>query len=167
MAHATLMKVSPRLQSIALGAVALLAIGMSAAGIGYGIFGPPQEAGIINPVLWPPRWIFWAIWIVLYPATGVAGALLYETRRSREGARAWRWFVISIGFDLLWVPVVQSSGNQIVTPVVMDVFSGFAGLIAFFTASRASTLAFFWLIPINAWGMITTALKIWRLLLNI
>lgn len=155
-----------RSQSLAVGAIVLLTSGMAAAGLGYGVFGPPQEAGIINPALWPPRWMFWAVWMLLYPATGVAGALLYETRQSPEGTRAWRWFVVSVVFALLWIPVVQASGSQLVAPVLMDLASGLAGLTAFLAARRASIPAFLWLVPINAWGIITTVLKIWRLLLN-
>lgn len=159
---------APTLRARIVGAIALLSLGMVAAGLGYGLFGPSDDAGLANPPAWPQRWMFWAIWLVLYPAAGVAGAWLWADRCSgRASATAWRLYAVSVMIALAWVPVVQASGSRLVMPVIMDIIGLAIGLAAFVAAARVNRRAMFWLIPINVWGLLTTVLKVWRLLLNV
>lgn len=148
-------------------AVGMLALGMAAAGLGYGVFGPVDDARLVDPPLWPPRWWFWAVWIVLYPTIGVAGAYLWRARTSATGARAWPLFLASVAVGLAWVPIVQASGSRVVMPVLMDAASLAVALIAFAAARRASARAAAWLLPSLGWGVATTLLKVWRLMLNV
>lgn len=148
-------------------AVAVLALGMAAAWAGYAVFGAPDDRGLVDPPLWPPRWGFWAVWILLYPPTGVAFADLWSRRRLAPGGMtAAVLLALSLGVGLAWVPVVQASGSRLVMPLIMDAAAAVAGLVAWVAAWRVSRTAALWLLPINAWGLATSALKLWRLVLN-
>ena len=156
----------PPLTLRAVFALGLLALGMAAAAGGYALFGPVDDSGLSNPIVWPPRWLFWAIWIFLYPATGVAAAWLWQARHAPDGRVAWRVFVVSMILAFAWVPIVQSSGSRLLMPVVMDALGCVVGLAALLFARRVSPHAFLWLLPVNIWGIATTVLKVWRLVLN-
>lgn len=150
-----------------LSALIALALGMGAAGFGYAVFGPVNDAGLIDPPLWPRPWVFWAIWMVLYPTIGLAGAELWRAPTHNLGVSlARRLFVLKFSLGLAWVPIVQASGSRVVMPVVMDIVGLIVGMVAFWAVSRVSRHAAFWLTPGLVWGVMTTILKVWRLALN-
>ena len=71
--NATALNLPAPVAALASAAVAT-ALGMAAAGLGYGAFGAPDDVGLVDPPLWPVRWMFWTVWLVLYPTIGVAGS---------------------------------------------------------------------------------------------
>lgn len=146
-------------------ALACLVIGMAAAGLGYAI-APLPEADVLRPPVYPADWMFWTIWLVLYPTMGIGAYYLWLCRQDPDQRMAWRLFLVGYGVNLSWVPIVHATGSPVAAPAVMDAVTGIAFLPALWAVARSNRVTLLWWMPLQVWGVITGTLKIWQLELN-
>jgi translocator protein len=146
-------------------AAGTLGLGMAIAALGYAL-GRVPEAGFRKPPIYPTDWMFWGVWMVLYPTMGVASYFLWQARSLPRMRLAWRWYLFGLAVNLTWVPVVHWFQSPVVAPAVMDAVAGVAMLPALWAITRESRPAFLWMIPMLLWGPFTGTLKIWQLILN-
>ena len=103
-----------------------------------------------------PGWVFWAVWLIIYPAMGVSTFLVWRKRREAD---------VRLPLALSAVAFLQNLSfwlsRSLGTTVAIDAI----GLVlAYFTAwvySRTSRAAATWLLPWLVWMPITTVLKFW------
>lgn len=134
-------------------AVALLALGLGVAFLALATR-PALENTVEQPDLLFPPWVFWAVWLVIYPAQGVALWLIWR-RRSHESVTA----PLTL-FAIAWL---QNLSFWLTNSLMMTAIIDTIGLIlAFATAwlfARHSRSAVLWLLPWLIWMPITTILK--------
>jgi translocator protein len=120
----------------------------------------------LYPSIWPDDWVFWVVWIVIYPCLGVATALIWQRRHTIPIRRAIICFTALLAVTLLFLPlsdVVQ--GN----PLGLTLMDASAFLLSYALAwayGRVTRTALWWLVPLLLWTPVTLLLKIWYWHLN-
>ncbi len=118
------------------------------------------------PPIWPPSWVFWAVWIVIYPGKGLAIWSVWRLRKRFD----LRWFygfaLLLFLMDMAFLPISALTNNN---PAVLSLMD--SGGIIFLPLSawiygRYTKTALLWLIPIFLWGPFTLFIKVWLWLLN-
>jgi benzodiazapine receptor len=149
-------------------AVGILLLGMSDALLSM-LFthGNPAKNFLYRyPPIWPADWVFWVVWIVIYPCLGVATAFIWQHRHAVPIRRALICFVVLLAVTLLFLPlsaVVQ--GN----PIGLTLMDASAFLLSYALAwvyGRVTRMALWWLVPLLLWTPVTLLLKIWYWHLN-
>ena len=150
-------------------AVGVLLLGMVDALVTMLVFqgNPAKNAIYRNPPIWPPDWVFWVVWIVIYPCLGVATALIWKQRFSVPVGRAIAFFVVLLSITLIFLPLSSAiNGN----PAGLTMMDTTAFLFAYATAwayRRVTQNAVWWLVPLLIWTPVTLLLKIWYWHLNV
>jgi tryptophan-rich sensory protein len=134
-------------------AVALLALGLGVAFLALATR-PALEGVVEQPDLLFPPWVFWAVWLLIYPAQGVALWLIWRQRRAKN---------VSAPVILFAVAWLQNLTFWLTDSLVTTAFIDTVGLaLAYATAwlfARYSRAAARWLLPWLIWMPITTVLK--------
>lgn len=149
-------------------ALGISAFGVAAAAIAFGLDGgnPTVTTGTAYPALWPPNWVFWAVWLVIYPASGLAAWHVWRQRASADVRGALTAFALMNVSAALFLPISALVGG---TPAVLTLMD-LNGLIAVYALawlfSRYSRPAALWMLPYLIWMPVTTALKFWLWALN-
>jgi translocator protein len=143
--------------------LASLVVGLSAVPLGLALGPPGVDAGVASgPGVPVPGWVFGAVWTVLYPTLGVAGWRLWR-RRVQAGALE-ALAALGVAFVTLWafMPVASAAHDLRVT-AMMDALSLVAVWTSAWAVRRVDQVAGWWLLPLQAWMPLTTALKLWVL----
>jgi len=146
-----------------------LLLGMLDAGLSFAFAKYPATAiapGAKLPPIWPPEWVFWSVWLVIYPGKGVAIWSVWRLRRKHK-LQAFTWFVLLLLFmDLAFLPISALTNNNPAILSLMDA-SGIIFLpLTIWIYGRYSKTALLWLIPIFIWGPFTLFIKVWLWWLN-
>ena len=64
------------------------------------------------PRPWPPPWVFWLVWIVIYPTWGFATYLVWQKRQESDVRGAIALFVLMFVSGLFFMPVASLSGHN-------------------------------------------------------
>jgi translocator protein len=149
-------------------ALGTLCSGLLSAGLSFAAAGnhsAANPAGVL-PALWPPAWVFWAVWTVIYPCWGVATWLVWRRRHGADVRGALALYTINILGALFFLPLSNLTANNPAVLTLLDA-NGLIGAYALawlYTRYDRSTL--WWLLPYLVWMPLTLALKIWLWLLN-
>jgi hypothetical protein len=103
----------------------------------------------------PFAWLFWAVWLVIYPAFGVAARRIWLHRHSPGGGRAVGVAIAAFSSTLAFWLV-----DSLAEIATIDAIGLVLAYALAFTARRAAPSAVTWLVPLLVWMPITTALKI-------
>jgi translocator protein len=101
-----------------------------------------------------PQWAFWAVWLIIYPAQGVALWLLWQRRQQKGALLAIGLFVLAYLQNLtFWLT------NSLVMTAWIDTVGLFLAYISAWAVARVSPRAAWWLLPWLIWMPCTTLYK--------
>ena len=135
-------------------------------GAASGLATPPGAwyAGLSKPSWTPPPWLFGPVWTVLYLMIGVAGWLLWSSRRDASGRRAFTLFAIQLALNFAWTPVFF--GLRAPGPAFAVIVALLACILATIAiAWRTRRAAALLLVPYAGWVSFASALNLalWRM----
>ena len=158
---------SPRWTALVFAFGTLLS-GLLSAGLSFataGVHSAANPAGVL-PLLWPPVWVFWAVWIIIYPCWGVATYLVWEKRQQADVRGALVLYAISVLGALFFLPLSNLTANNPAVLTLLDA-NGLIGAYALaWLYTRYDRRALVWLLPYLVWMPLTLALKLWLWWLN-
>jgi tryptophan-rich sensory protein len=137
----------------------VLAIGIISAFIGFLLTDPSRSVQTLPTLLSLPPWFFWVVWIVIYPALGVATYLVWQTPTSLGRRMALVYFTLYLASNIAFLPI-NALIPGVWTAFTLDVIGGIAGIglaVAFY---RVAPRSLPWLLPLLVWLPITTANKV-------
>lgn len=139
----------------------LLAVGWGAAAWGLGLQGASIADTAADPVtpVWVPMWVFWAVWVVVYPALGVAGAVLVAHRGRADVAPPLVLLGLTVLLATLFVPVSVLADDVRVT-ALLDVLGLASAAALGWACARVSRGALLAVVPALVWMPVTTGLKL-------
>ncbi|BDP43846.1 hypothetical protein DAETH_38150 (plasmid) [Deinococcus aetherius] len=145
-----------------------LLLGMVSAGLSFATAGEHSTAiplGALPPV-WPPAWVFWAVWIVIYPCWGMATYLVWRRRGEADVRGALVLYALNLLGNLFFLPLSNLTANNPAVLTLLDA-NGLVGIYALaWLYTRYNRVTLWWLSPFLVWMPLTTALKMWFWLLN-
>lgn len=101
-----------------------------------------------------PSWVFWAVWLVIYPAQGVATALVWQGRAMARARWALLLFAVAFIQNLtFWL------SNSLLTTALIDTLGLGLAYAAAWAYGRCSRAAAWWLLPWLVWMPLTTIYK--------
>ena len=161
-------RLSAALDSPWLTAAAITAVGVVGAGVSFGLAGgnPTADGTHTLPALWPPDFVFWAVWLVIYPASGVALSLVWRRRRDADVRGAVAAFGLMNVANLLFLPVSGLVGGLPSVLTIMDLNGVVSVYVLAWLFSRYEPRAALWMLPYLIWMPLTSALKAWYWVLN-
>lgn len=158
----------PEWQTALLFAAGTLLSGMLSAAISFataGTHSAATPAGIL-PFLWPPSWVFWAVWMVIYPCWGVATFLVWRRRHEADVRGALILYAINVIGALFFLPLSNLTANNPGVLTLLDA-NGLIGTCALaWLYSRYEKATLWWLLPYLIWMPLTLGLKAWLWVLN-
>jgi benzodiazapine receptor len=108
------------------------------------------------PAIEPIAWLFWAVWIVIYPSIGVATYLIWKRRTIEDVALPLLLFCVLLLQNLsFWL------SNTVRMTTVIDATGLFLSYTLAYSYYRHSKAAALWLLPLLIWMPITLTIKIW------
>jgi tryptophan-rich sensory protein len=149
-------------------AAGTVTLGMLSAGLSFAAAGDrtaATPAGVL-PALWPPAWVFWAVWLVIYPAWGVATWRVWRRRGNRDVRGALVLYALNLLGALFFLPISTLTANNPAVLALMDA-NGFVATYALaWLYGQYDRAAVRWLLPYLIWMPLTTTLKTWFWMLN-
>ena len=127
---------------------------------------PAKNPGYHYPPIWPADWVFWVVWIVIYPCLGVATALIWQRRQTFSIQHAMVCFVVLLAVTLLFLPLSDVVQGNPVGLTLMDTSAFLLSYALAWTYGRIARLTLWWLVPLLLWTPLTLLLKIWYWRLN-
>lgn len=135
-----------------------LLVGSMAAQIGISV--PHTASPWHYPPLWPPLWVFWLVWIDIYPGWGFATYLVWQKRREADVRGALALFAIMFVSGLFFMPIASLSGDNPGVMTLGDLNGVVGSLIVAWVYTRYSRQSIWYLLPLLIWMPITFALKV-------
>ncbi len=115
-------------------------------------------AALIKPGLFPPGWVFGAVWTVLYILLGFVLATLIHARGAKGRGLALGLFGFQMILNLLWSPLFFGAHQVSLALILMLVLLVFAGATAYAVSHIRKTAA--WLMaPYLVWLILATILN--------
>lgn len=145
-------------------AAGTLLLGSLAAWISFA-FIPPGPA-LRLPSVYPPLWMFWAVWLVIYPCWGIATWLVWQQRHTADVRGAMALYFLTLISNMLFLPIGNLSGGNPAILSLMDANGVLSSWVITWLYARYSNVATKFMLPLLIWMPITLALKIWLYLLN-
>ncbi|MFF5174242.1 tryptophan-rich sensory protein [Micromonospora sp. NPDC000089] len=147
---------------------AVTAVGAGAAAISFAVTGgnPSVDGSLAYPAWWPPDWVFAGIWLIIYPASGMAAWRLWQQRHVADVRGALTAFALMNISSALFLPIASLVGGEPSVLTLMDLNGVIAVYALAWLFSRYSRPAAAWLLPYLVWMPLTAALKIWLWTLN-
>jgi tryptophan-rich sensory protein len=135
-------------------------------GAASGLVAPPGAwyQSLLKPNWTPPPWLFGPVWTILYIMIGVAGWMIWSSRKSPRGRAAFGLFALQLVLNFAWTPVffgLHAPGPAF--GVISALVACIAGtIVVTWRTERAASLL---LIPYAAWVCFASALNfaLWRM----
>lgn len=127
---------------------------------------PPVPAYAHLPWLYPPPWVFWLVWIVIYPCKGLAAWLVWRERSRADVRGAMAVFTMILIGNMLFLPIANLSGGNPLILTLMDFNGVVSSWIIFWLYRLYSKAAGWFLLPLVIWMPVTFLLKCWLWYLN-
>lgn len=149
-------------------AVGVLLLGMSDALITMTVAhgNPAKNPTYLYPPIWPADWVFWVVWIVIYPCLGVATALIWQQHHTIPIRRAMVCFAVVLTVTLLFLPLSDVVQGNPIGLTLMDTSAFLLSYTLAWAYGRVTQMALWWLVPLLLWTPVTLLLKIWYWRLN-
>ncbi|WP_425148227.1 tryptophan-rich sensory protein [Deinococcus sp.] len=145
-----------------------LLLGMLSAAISFAHAGPRSVTmpALLLPFLWPPPWVFWAVWIVIYPCLGVAAFLIWRKRQQTDVRGALLLYALTVVGTFFFLPVSNLTPNNPGVWTLMDANGVVTTYALGWLYSRYEKATLWWLLPSLIWMPLTLGLKAWLWALN-
>jgi tryptophan-rich sensory protein len=137
----------------------VLLIGLLAAWIGFLLTDTSQPVTALPSLLPLPPWFFWMVWIVIYPALGLAAWHIWRARGVPGQRTAMLYFVVYLILNASFVPLVALIPG-IWTAFLLDVVGLVGAIVLALLFRRVAPASVFWLVPLLIWLPITTLNKV-------
>jgi len=136
---------------------------------GIGAFFTTNSVGTLyttlSKPLWnPPSWLFGPVWILLYTLMGIAAALVYQHKGSKQTTRALSLYTVQLALNALWSILFFGMKNPGGSFVEIIILLGFI-IVTTILFWRVNTWAGILMLPYIAWVSFATYLNytIWQL----
>lgn len=149
-------------------ALGTLLAGMVSAGLSFATAGEHSAANPVGvlPPLWPPSWVFWLVWMVIYPAWGAATYRVWRHRGEADVRGALVLYALNVLGALFFLPLSNITANNPAVLTLLDA-NGLIGTYALaWLYTRYDKQALWWLLPYLIWMPLTLGLKTWLWVLN-
>jgi tryptophan-rich sensory protein len=124
------------------------------------LLAPPAAAATALPSLLSlPPWFFWMVWLVIYPALGIAVWHVWRTPASPVRQRALAYFVIFFLVNIAFLPLTALIPG-LWTAFLLDLIGLVMALGLAWWFQRAAPASWVWLLPLLIWLPITTLNKV-------
>ncbi len=124
------------------------------------------NAALRYPAIWPPDWVFWMVWLIIYPASGVAAWLVWRARSHMDVRGALTAFTLMNVASALFLPIASLAGSEPAVLTLMDA-NGVVQVYAIaWLFGLADRRAVSWMLPYLVWMPLTALLKLWLWTVN-
>lgn len=144
--------------------IGTLVVGMLTAYVSFALF--PLDRTYTLPVVYPPLWMFWVVWLILYPTMGLAAGHIWLKRREFDIRGAMIFYASILLTNFMFLPIANVSNGNPAIMTFMDINGVLTAGLLGWLFSRYSKQAFYWLLPLILWMPVTTAFKILLWLAN-
>ena len=144
--------------------IGTLFIGMLTAYISFTLF--PLDRTYTMPVVYPPKWAFWVVWLILYPSMGLAAGHIWLKRNEFDVRGAMTFYGAILLTNFMFLPIANVSNGNPAIMTFMDINGVLTAVLLGWLFSRYSKPAFYWLIPLLVWMPMTAFFKILLWLAN-
>ena len=144
--------------------VGTLLIGMLTAYMSFAMF--PLDRTYNMPVVYPPKWAFWVVWLILYPSMGVAAGHVWLKRKQADVRGVMTFYAAILLTNIMFLPIANVSNGNPAIMTFMDINGVLTAVLLGWLFSRYSKPAFYWLLPLIVWMPMTAFFKILLWLAN-
>lgn len=138
--------------------IVTLIIGMLTAYVSFAVF--PLNRTYTLPAVYPPLWVFWLVWLILYPTMGLAAGHIWLKRRKVDVRGAMTFYASILLTNFMFLPVANLSNGNPAVMTCMDINGILTAVLLSWLFSRYSKQAFYCLLPLVIWMPITAVFKI-------
>lgn len=149
---------SEKFKVLTIFSVVTFIIGMLTAYISFTLF--PLDRTYNLPAVYPPLWVFWLVWIILYPTMGLAAGHIWLQRKVADIRGAMTFYASILLTNFMFLPIANVSNGNPAIMTFMDVNGVLTSILLGWIFSRYSKTAFYWLLPLILWMPVTTIFKI-------
>lgn len=139
-------------------------IGMLTAYLSFSLF--PLDRTYNLPVVYPPQWMFWVVWLILYPTMGLAAGHVWLKRTEFDIRGAMIFYASILLTNFMFLPIANVSNGNPAIMTFMDINGALMAALLGWLFSRYSKRAFYYLLPLILWMPVTTLFKILLWLAN-
>ena len=149
---------SEKWKVLAFFSIGTLVIGMLTAYISFSVF--PLDRTYTLPLVYPPLWMFWLVWLILYPSMGLAAGHVWLKRNEFDIRGALIFYVSILLTNFMFLPIANVSNGNPAIMTFMDINGVLTALLLGWLFSRYSKQAFYYLLPLILWMPVTATFKI-------
>ena len=120
----------------------------------------PVERTYNLPEIYPPTWMFPAIWCILYPCMGLSIGYIWQLRKQIDIRAVFICYLIMLTANLLFVPIMNLCNGDPGVMTLMDLNGVISSILFGWLCSGYSKKAFYWSLPLMIWMPITLIIKI-------
>ncbi|QDK77572.1 tryptophan-rich sensory protein [Spirosoma sp. KCTC 42546] len=139
-------------------AIGTLVVGMLTAYLSFSLF--PFDHTYKLPGLYPPQWLFWVVWFILYPTMGLAAGHIWLKRDEYDIRGAMIFYLSVLLTNFMFLPIANVSKGNPAIMTFMDINGILTAVLLGWLFSRYSRTAFYYLLPLILWMPITALFKI-------
>lgn len=140
-------------------ALGILILGMMSAWLGFLLTRPQANDPTLPTLLDLPPFFFWMVWIVIYPALGVAVWHIWRLRGDTRARHALLVFGVYLLTNLAFVPLTALIPG-IWTAFLLDVIGLVGGVLVAWMFWNSARKSLAWMLPLLIWLPITTINKL-------
>lgn len=152
------MKRNNNIKTLGLFSIGTLLTGLLTAYISFAIF--PLNRTYNLPKIYPPLWVFWLVWVILYPTMGLAAGHIWLKRKGSDVRGAMIFYISILLTNFMFLPIANVSGGNPAIMTFMDINGVLTSLLLGWIFSRYSKVALYWLLPLILWMPATAIFKI-------
>ncbi|WP_375448057.1 TspO/MBR family protein [uncultured Fibrella sp.] len=155
---------SEKWKVLSLFSIGTLIVGMLTAYVSFAVF--PLNRTYTLPAVYPPLWVFWLVWLILYPTMGLAAGHIWLKRREFDVRGAMTFYASILLTNFMFLPVANLSNGNPAVMTCMDINGVLTAGLLSWLFSRHSKQAFHCLLPLLIWMPITAIFKLLLWLAN-
>lgn len=135
-----------------------LVVGMLTAYLSFSLF--PFDNTYNLPSIYPPQWVFWVVWLILYPTMGLAAGHVWLKRNELDIRGAMIFYLSILLTNFMFLPIANVSKGNPAIMTFMDINGILTAVLLGWIFLRYSKQAFYYLLPLMIWMPITALFKI-------
>lgn len=119
---------------------------------------PSWYSTLTKPVFSPPNWVFGPVWTTLYALMGIAGYLLWTSKKSKQRTNALFAFGMQLALNGAWTPLFFGAKQLELAFIEILLLWGTIAITIRYSW-RVQRLAAYLLLPYLAWVSFATLLN--------
>ncbi|MVM36735.1 hypothetical protein GO730_02075 [Spirosoma sp. HMF3257] len=144
--------------------IGTLVFGMLTAYLSFSLF--PFDNTYKLPGIYPPQWVFWVVWLILYPTMGLAAGHIWLKRDEFDIRGAMIFYASILLTNFMFLPIANVSKGNPAIMTFMDINGILTAVLLGWLFYRYSKTAFYYLLPLIIWMPLTALFKILLWLTN-